>query len=104
LRLKKFVTSIKKYIGAYLALLGGAQAIVFSGDLGVESAEIRKRICDDDFLFLGIKVDDKKNCASEKEKIISPRTSKVKIFVIPSHEELIIGRETARVIIQEGIE
>lgn len=95
LAIDMFTMRIKHYIGAYLAEMGGADAILFTGGIGENSAEIRKRICDG-LQFLGIELNDKLN----KEKCfgaegnISAENSKVKTWVIPTNEELMIARDT----------
>jgi acetate kinase len=84
---------IKKYIGAYAAAIGGLDAVVFTGGVGENSSETRWKACDE-LDFLGIQLSQEKNTAlNGTEAEISTPESKVKVFVIPTNEELIIARE-----------
>jgi acetate kinase len=92
--LKVFCYRVRKYIGAYLAVLGHADAIVFSGGIGENDAALRHRMVSD-MLPLGIEIDAVRNAETEhKEGLISTDRSAVKIFVIPTNEELMIARDT----------
>jgi acetate kinase len=88
----------KKYIGAYAAIMGGLNAVVFTGGLGEGSASTRARILDN-MGFLGIELDDSanKNCGGV-EMEITKKSSKIKVYVIPTDEELLIARYTMKVI------
>jgi acetate kinase len=88
-----FTRRVVKYIGAYYALLGGADAIVFTGGIGEWSAYIRERICRRLGGF-GIVLDEKKNneCLG-KPGIISTADSRCKLVVMPTNEELMIARQ-----------
>ncbi|HIE27096.1 TPA: acetate kinase [Candidatus Poribacteria bacterium] len=97
LALDTFHYGVKKYIGAYVAALGGVDAIVFTGGIGEKGKRSREAICDG-LEFMGIKLDAEKNAAHKGEGIISADDSRVKILVVPTNEELIVARETARVI------
>jgi len=89
---RMFTTRIVKYIGAYFALLGGADAIVFCGGIGEWSAYIRAKIVRK-LSCLGIELDEKVNnrCSGVRDIISSPR-SRSKVLVIPTNEELMIAR------------
>lgn len=94
LALDVFCYRIKKYIGAYAAALGGLDALVFTGGVGENAAEVRESIMDG-LEFLGIKLDKKKNKEHTKGVgKISTNDSAVNILVIPTNEELVIARET----------
>lgn len=93
LALDKFYYTVKKYIGSYAAAMGGVDVVIFTAGLGENSAEARKEICKG-LEFLGITVDDDKNNTRGKEVEISKDNQKVKVFVIPTNEELMIARET----------
>lgn len=86
---------VKKYIGSYAAAMGGIDAIVFAGGIGENSAETRAEILKG-LEFLGVHLDAKKNDNMTKGEInvISAKRSKVKVFVIPTNEELVIARDT----------
>ena len=92
-----FCLRAKKYIGAYLAEMSGADAIVFTGGIGENSPPVRQRICAG-LEWLGIEIDEDANAQlfSGKEGEIAKPTSKVRLFVIPTNEELLIARDTVR--------
>lgn len=92
-----FCYRVKKYIGAYSAVMGGVDAIVFTAGIGENSPDVRKKVCED-LEYLGIKIDDEKNNSPEKEKIITRDDSKVKVLVIPTNEELVIALDTAEIV------
>lgn len=95
LALEMYTYRNKKYIGAYLAAMNGADAICFTAGIGENSANIRKDICTG-LESLGIEIDDELNekMTGGKEGILSKPTSKIKIFVIPTNEELMLARDT----------
>lgn len=100
LAIEMFCARIRKYIGAYLAQLNGAQAVAFAGGIGENSAEIRQEICAG-LTNLGLKIDSQKNLNPPKGSrgwVISADDSPVKIYVIPTDEELLIARDTVRCI------
>lgn len=92
-----FVHRVKKYIGAYVAVLNGLDALVFTAGLGENSPEIRARICKG-LEFLGLSVEEEKNDVRGREADISAANSRVRVLVIPTNEELMIASETERVI------
>ena len=101
LAIEVFCYRAKKYIGAFLAGMGGADAIVFTGGIGENSPEIRARICDS-LEWAGLRLDDKLNkqmVGSEGQ--ISSDESSLHAFVIPTDEELLIARDTVRCILGE---
>jgi acetate kinase len=97
LAIEIFCLRVKHYLGAYLAQMNGADAIVFTGGIGENSAEIRARICRD-MDFLGIALDPAKNEAAVhgKEGDVGAEGARVRTFVIPTNEELLIARDTVR--------
>jgi acetate kinase len=99
LAIEIFVQRVKKYIGAYLVEMGGADSIIFTGGIGENSAIIRERICRG-MEFLGLNIDKEKNdsMVGGKEGDISNPKSKLKAFVIPTNEELLIARDTVRTV------
>jgi acetate kinase len=88
-----------KYIGSYLAAMNGADAVIFTGGIGENSAEIRRLICDN-LSWLGIDLDPDLNeaFATGREGVISRGDARLKVFVIPTNEELMIARDTVRLI------
>jgi acetate kinase len=101
LAIEIFCYRAKKYIGAYLACMGGADGVVFTGGIGENSAAVRARICDG-LEWLGLKLDKAKNeQAIGKEEQINTADSRLHAFVIPTDEELLIARDTVRCILGE---
>jgi len=88
-----FCYRIRKYVGAYLAALGGAQAVVFTGAIGERSAEVRARVCQGLECF-GLLLDAKANAADGGERRISEAGARLEAFVIPTDEEIQIARDT----------
>jgi acetate kinase len=95
-----FAQRAKKYLGAYLAELNGADAVIFTGGIGENSAVIRQRICAN-LEWLGIEIDEQLNAEKVrgKEGEINTKKSRVKVFVIPTNEELLIARDTVRCVL-----
>jgi len=93
-----FVYRIKHYIGAYTAAMNGVDILVFTAGIGTNSPELREMVCEE-MDYLGIKLDKEKNYnCGYNEGIISSDDSPVKVMCIPTNEELLIARETARII------
>ncbi len=98
LALDVYTYRIKKYIGAYIAVLGRLDALVFTGGIGENAPVIRERCCED-LTCLNIKIDTgKNNSSTDPLRQISPSNSKVKVLVVPTNEELKIARETKKVV------
>ena len=97
LALKMFAWRVKYYIGAYMAEMNGADAIVFTAGIGENDIDMRKQICSD-LDGLGIELDEEKNNVRGEERIVSKDSSKVKILVIPTNEELMIAQDTAEIV------
>ena len=95
-----FAQRVKKYIGSYLAEMNGADALIFTGGIGENAAPIRQRICAN-LEWLGIEIDEQLNNdkVGGKEGEINTQKSRVKVFVIPTNEELLIARDTVRCIV-----
>lgn len=102
LALETYFYGVKKYIGAYIAALGGVDVIAFTGGIGEKSATARRAICDG-LQWQGILLDPQKNENHTGEGELSTADSRAKILVIPANEELIVARETAEVIQQEQL-
>ncbi len=98
LAIEVFCYRARKYIGAYLAAMGGADAVVFTGGIGENAPGIRARICAG-MSWAGLTLNDEKNRqAAGVEEQISTDDSKLAAFVIPTDEELLIARDTVRCI------
>ncbi|MGL5245206.1 MAG: acetate/propionate family kinase [Sarcina sp.] len=93
LALDIFHYKVKQFIGAYAATMGGVDAIVFTAGVGENSAETRMHSCEG-LEFLGVEVDSVKNNVRGKVAEISKDTSKVKVYVVPTNEELMIAKDT----------
>jgi len=92
-----FSYRVKKYIGSYMAVLNGADAVVFTGGIGENAAGVREHILAD-LDNLGFKLDAKANKVRGEEREITTENSKVKAFVIPTNEELVIARDTKNIV------
>ena len=98
LALDIFFRRVIAYIGRYYIALGGADAICFTAGIGENSAYARKEICSLISEALGVKIDDDANENGKGERLISLPDSAIKIFVIPTNEELVIARDTKRLL------
>lgn len=92
-----FINRIKKYIGSYTALLGRVDAISFAGGIGENSDFAREKVLTG-LENLGIEFDPKLNDGAREEKEISTPNSKIKVFITPTNEELMIARETQNIV------
>jgi acetate kinase len=98
LALNIYCNRIKKYIGAYAAILGGLDVLVFTAGIGENAPLVRRKSCEN-LDFLGIKIDERRNTEAVKiESMISSSDSRVKVLVIPTNEELVIARDTERIV------
>jgi acetate kinase len=97
--LKVFVESIRQYLGSYLVVLGGADAIVFTGGIGENSQRIRREVCAG-LDWAGISLDEEKNGSVERdaEVCISADGSKTQIWVVPTNEEIVVARQTVEAV------
>ena len=100
LALDIFHYKIKTQIGSYIAALNGVDIIIFTAGVGENGPETREAILKD-MEFFGIVLDKEKNKVRGKIQEISAENSKVKVFVIPTNEELVIARETKKIIAQK---
>lgn len=92
-----FCYRLRKYIGSYLAAMNGADALIFTGGIGENSAEIRSRVCDG-LSNLGMGIDPVAN-ASESHEARQIGTSAIPVWVVPTQEELLIAHDTMRVVL-----
>jgi acetate kinase len=91
-----YVHRIRRYVGAYLAVLGGADAIVFTAGVGENAAPVRQAVLDG-FEWAGIRLDAERN-ATRGTTIVSADDSPVAVLVIPTNEELEIARQAAALV------
>jgi len=99
LALDVFTQSIRHDLGGYLTVLGGANAIVFTGGIGENSQLIRSAVCDN-LEWAGIRLDTKLNQDVDGECKISHSESHTEIWVVPTNEEIVVARQSAEVISQ----
>lgn len=97
LAIEIFCYRARRYIGAYLAAMGGADAIVFTGGIGENSPEVRSLICDG-LQWMGLELDEERNakCTNGCEGLVSTESSRLAAYTIPTDEELLIARDTVR--------
>jgi acetate kinase len=88
-----YVASVRHYLGAYLVLLGGADAIVFTGGIGENSTMMREAICRN-LDWFGIHLDADKNNSVKGESRIDAPNSRVQLWIMPTNEEIIVARQT----------
>ena len=97
LALEMYDYRVKKYIGSYIAAMGGLDILIMTGGIGENSDTTRKGVCSD-LDYLGISLDYEKNNGFRSEGIISTSDSKVKIMVVPTDEELVIALDTEGIV------
>lgn len=93
LALDVFVAAVRHYLGAYLLLLNGADAVVFTGGIGENSASMRSAICKD-LDWFGIALDEERNRQAQGEAPIHAPASRAQLWIMPTNEELIVARQT----------
>jgi acetate kinase len=99
LAIEVFTYRARKYIGSYLAAMNGADAVVFTGGIGQHAAAVRGAICAG-LEWMGVRIDDARNRAADGgEGRIDAEGSRMEVWVIPTDEELLIARDTARLIL-----
>ncbi len=92
-----FTQTIAQFIAKYAVSLRGLDAVVFTGGIGENQSSIRKMICND-LEWMGLKIDDTRNENSSSDTKISSEDSKIAAFVIPTDEEMVIARDTKRLV------
>ena len=97
LALDVFYYKVKKFIGSYTAVMNGVDCLVFTAGLGENSPETREAVCTN-LDYLGIKLDTSKNKVRGKAVDLSAEGSRVKVFVIPTNEELMIARDVREIV------
>ena len=95
--LKLFEASIRSYVGSYMALLGGADVIVFTGGIGENSERIRANVCRN-MEWAGVELCETKNSGIKGEACLNKQTSRVQIWTVPTNEELVVARQTRDVL------
>src|SRR5262249_45869491 len=92
LALGVFVSAVRHYLGAYLLLLNGADAIVFTGGIGENSVKMREAVCAN-LDWFGIALDPAKNASAKGETAIHAANSRVQVWIMPTKEEVVLGRQ-----------
>ena len=95
--IEEFNYAIASYIAKYAVAMNGIDYIIFTGGIGENQINIRKGVCEK-LEFMGVKLDLDANNMRGEEKVISSQESKIKVYVIPTNEELMIAKETERLI------
>ena len=99
LAIDNFVYQVAGYIGRFVAQMNGVDVITFEAGIGENGIGVRKEVCE--YLkYLGVEIDEEKNNCRSKEIEISTPNSKVKVYVVPTNEELMIARETRDLVIK----
>jgi acetate kinase len=93
LALDVYINAIRHYLGSFLVDLGGADAIVFTGGIGENSARIRAGVCRD-LTWLGIELDPELNVSAHGECVVSKSTSRVALWAVPTNEEIVVARQS----------
>lgn len=97
LALNVFAGSIRQYLGAYLAVLNGADVIVFTGGIGENSVRVRRQVCEN-LDFAGIRLDATLNEKAKGECCISAADSRTQIWVVPTNEEIVVARQSLKAV------
>lgn len=92
-----FNSTVAQYIARYAVKLGGLDTLVFTGGIGENQIQVREAICNQ-LKFMGVEIDSQKNNVKGEERDISALDSKVKIYVVPTNEEMMIAKETMETI------
>lgn len=95
--MNNFKYAVAGFIAKYAAAMNGVDAIIFTGGVGENQINIRKGICER-LGFMGVELDEERNNVRSEEKLISKDSSKVRVYVIPTNEELMIAKETERLV------
>ena len=95
--MKSFKYAVASYIAKYAVAMNGIDYIVFTGGIGENQINIRKGICEN-LKFLGVEIDDERNDVKGEERLISSDDSKIKVYVVPTDEELMIAKQTLELI------
>jgi acetate kinase len=98
LGMKMYSYRIKKYVGAYIAAMGGVDILIFTGGIGENGDAVRRGVCED-LEFMGIEIDESKNAGLRGQEMdISTADSDVRILVVPTNEELVIAKDTKDIV------
>jgi acetate kinase len=93
LALKVYTADIKRYVGQFLAVLNGADAIVFTGGIGENSTRVRRDVCAN-MDYVGLRLDENQNETASGEMKISADDSRIDVWIVPTNEEIVVARQT----------
>jgi acetate kinase len=96
-----YISEIRRYLGAMLVELGGADVLVFTGGIGENAAQVRANVCKD-LRGLGISLDLSANAYAEGEEGVHTTTSRTQIWIVPTNEELIVARQAKELLQSQG--
>ena len=96
--LEAFRYRVAKYVGSYIAAMNGVDVIAFTAGVGENDKITRKQVCEQYLGYMGVKIDDERNNVRGKEQLISADDSTVKVYLIPTNEELKIALDTQALI------
>jgi acetate kinase len=96
-----FVTEVRHYLGAYLLVLGGADAIIFTGGIGENSSTIRKEVCAG-LEWFGIYLDEVRNVSARGEVPVHGMNSRVQVWIMATNEELVVARQVKEFLTRSG--
>ncbi len=96
--LEAFRYRVAKYVGSYIAAMNGVDVIAFTAGVGENDAVTRKTVCEQYIGYMGVKIDDERNNVRGQERLISADDSTVKVYLIPTNEELKIALDTQALI------
>lgn len=92
-----YIAAIRQFVGGYMALLGGCDALIFTGGIGENSSLIRQRCCEN-MEWAGLIIDRDKNESARGEALISAEQSRLSVWILPTNEEIVVARQTAEVV------
>lgn len=95
--IEKFTYEIASYVAKYAVAMNGLDYIIFTGGVGENQINIRKKVCEK-LEFMGVKIDNEANNIRGEEKEISSKDSRIKVYIVPTNEELMIAKETKRLV------
>lgn len=97
LAIDMFCYRVAKYVGSYITAMNGVDVIAFTAGIGENTGWLREKVCSY-FGYLGVKLDDEANKVAGEDRLISAADSKVKVYCVPTNEELAIARETVALV------